>query len=422
MSSFDLVAVLLVLTAVLGCINQLWFGLPRTIALMAGALLLSLLIVVADRLTPGIDMRGWWHDLVAANDLPRVFLDGILAFMLFAGSLHVDMQALRDNKWTVLALATAGTLLATALFGLGIWLALGQSVPLAWCIVLGSLLAPTDPIAVAGLLRRVGLPADLQAIIAGESLFNDGVAVVVFALAVTVAQGSSVTPGAISLQFLQEAVGGAALGLLTGYLAYRMMRLVDEYHLELSITLALVAGTYSLAHALHMSGPIGVVVAGLLTGARTSRLAMSEASRSQVTTFWELVDELLNALLFLLLGFTLLSLELDAVTLRAAVAGIVLAVLVRLVSVALPVLLLDIRGVPTGRGIAVLTWAGLRGGISIALALSLPPFPWRGLVLTVCYAVVVFTILVQGLTIPWLVTRLFGPRSAEAGDHHGDQA
>lgn len=419
MSSFDLASLLLLLAAILGLVNHLWLHLPRTIGVMAGALVVSVVVVVVDRLTPEVDLRGWWNSLLVANDLPHVFLDGVLAFMLFAGSLHVDMDALRDNKWTVLTLATIGTLMATVMFAAGIFFVFGERVPLPWCMVLGAVLAPTDPIAVAGLLRRVGLPSGLQAIISGESLFNDGVAVVVFSLALTWAEGhGSAGGGTIAAQFLQDAVGGAALGVLTGYVAYRALRLVDEYHLELTISLALVTGTYSLAHALHISGPLAVVMAGLLTGHRSARFAMSDITRAQVTTFWELVDELLNAVLFLLLGFTLLSVELALPSLWSATGGIVLAVVVRTVSVGVPSVLLRLRAPSRMREIVVLSWSGLRGGISVALALGLPPFPWRGELLTVCYAVVVFTILVQGLSMPWIVRRLYGPRPHPAQSGH----
>jgi len=346
MSSFDFVAALLLLAAILGIVNHRYLHLPRTIALMAGSLILSVIVIFVDRSVDVVELREWWEDLVASTDLPHVFLDGLLAFMLFAGSLHVDMDSLSAQKWTVLSLATLGVLLATALYGFGIWLVFARTVPLPWCFALGALLAPTDPIAVGGLLKDAGLPPGLLAVVSGESLFNDGVAVVVFAAALGWANGQTTTAAAIGLDLLIQGGGGCALGLATGYLAYRALRLANEPALELTITLALVTVTYSVAAALHVSGPLAVVVAGLLTGHRSTRFAMTKISREQVILFWDLMDELLNAVLFLLIGFALLSVEISYALLVAAGAGIALALVTRLISVAVPAMLVHARRLP----------------------------------------------------------------------------
>lgn len=409
MSSFEFVTALLVLIAILGIVNHRYVHLPRMIALMAGSLLLSVIIIVVDRWVDAVDLRQAWDQLVAYTDLPHVFLDGLLAFMLFAGSLHVDVDQLLERKWTVLILATIGTALATVLYGFGIWMIFGYAVPLPWCLALGAILAPTDPIAVGGLLRDAGLPPGLLAVVNGESLFNDGVAVVLFAVMLRLANHETSSAAAVALELLTEGGGGIALGLLTGWVAYRALRLVDDPSLELTVTLALVCVTYTAAAQLHVSGPLAVVVAGLLTGHHSTKFAMTDLSRDQVIQFWDLIDELLNALLFLLMGFALLSVGWSVQLMVASLGGIALALGTRLVSVALPTVLVHAPRIQRFNGLAVLTWGGLRGGMSVALALTLQPSPYRGALLAVCYGVVVWTILVQGLTMPLLVRRLYRP-------------
>ena len=415
MSSFDLVALLLLLAALAGFLNHRWLRMPRSIGLLVIALALSAAIMVADHITGAVGVRRWLSRVLIVADLPYVLFNGALGFLLFAGALHLDLRALRNHAWTVFALATVGVLLATILYGGAIWQVFrlaGLSVPFAWCVVLGAILAPTDPIAVSGLLREAGLPPGLLAVITGESLFNDGIAVVVFTVALGVASGATdsdtVTAGRIIEAFVREGLGGALLGLCTGYAAFRAMRLIDEYNLELTISLALVTVTYAAAIRIGVSGPIAVVVAGLLIGNHATRHAMSETTRTNVTLFWSLIDQLLNALLFLLIGFEVLTIDTRHFWPAVMGAGVVLAVLVRFVSASIPAVALNLRRLHHLRNLTVLTWGGLRGGISVALALALPRGPYRDLLLQVVYAVAVFTIVVQGLTMPRLLRWLFG--------------
>jgi CPA1 family monovalent cation:H+ antiporter len=331
----------------------------------------------------------------------------MLSFLLFAGALHIDLSELAQRKWAIGFLASLGVLISTALVGVATWWLfglLGQGIPLVYCLVFGALISPTDPIAVLAIMKSAGAEPALRLKITGESLLNDGVGVAVFLVLLGIAAGGpEATPQGAALLFAREALGGALFGLAIGWTAYRMLASVDNYQVEVLVTLALVMGGYALAAALHLSGPIAIVVAGLLIGNHGRRFAMSAKTIEHLDTFWELVDEILNAVLFVLIGLEVLLIVFEPAWGWAAVLAIPLVLAARLASVSVAALVPWLRHEFPPRVIGLLTWAGLRGGISIALALSLPAAPERGALITVTYVVVVFSILVQGLTLSRLL-------------------
>lgn len=406
----DIAAVCIVATALLSYANFRWVRLPTTIGVMAIAMLLSLALIGLDHVGLDLGLRDYEEHFLRSIDFSDVLMQGMLSFLLFAGAMHIDLGALARLRWQVGVLAVLGTLLSTIVVGAGLWLLLpllGVKLPLLHCLLFGALISPTDPIAVMGILKSAKAPADLELVIAGESLFNDGVGVVLFSLLLGVlASGGVPSAGGAALLLLREAGGGLLLGAVLGYLTFRLLKSIDAYQVEVLLTLAMVIGGYSLASHLHVSGPLAMVVAGLIVGNGGRAHAMSDTTRRYVDMFWELVDEILNAVLFVLLGMEVLLIDFSWQRLAAGAAAVAVTLAARALTVGLPVRAAGARfGLPHGSS-RVLVWGGLRGGISVALALSLPAGPARELVLALTYCVVVFSILVQGLTVGMVVRRV----------------
>jgi len=414
MTLFEIGALLLGLSAAFGFLNHKFLKLPHTIGLVIIALLASGVLILADLVFPQFGISASLTATLIQIDFDETLLKGMLSFLLFAGAVHVDLDELAQRKWAIGLMATMGVITSTFLIGGAMWAIMqmaGQPMPFIWALVLGAVITPTDPVAVLGLLKTVKIPPLLKAKIAGESLFNDGVGVVVFtimvafALAGTPGGGEELTTLGIIKLFALEVGGGVALGVVGGLLAFWAMRQIDEHNIEVLITLSLVMVIYAIAIRLHFSGPIAVVIAGLFIGNHGAKFAMSANTRKHVFQFWQLLDEILNSVLFLLVGLEVIIIGADLLNLPIALAAIPVALLARNISVAIPIKLLSIRAKFERGSISLLTWGGLRGGISVALALSLPDVPEKPAILAATYAVVVFSIIVQGLTMKRLVER-----------------
>ncbi|WP_298957158.1 sodium:proton antiporter [uncultured Methylobacterium sp.] len=410
-SIFDLAALLLTLSALFGWMNHRFLRLPHTIGLLVMGLAASLALVALDLAFPEQHLYEELTSVLRQVDFTEVVMNGMLAFLLFAGAMSLDLRALRDRAWPVATLALLGTLISTGLVGGAFWVAsqaTSQPIPLPCALVFGALISPTDPVAVLATLKNVRVPEALEIEMQGEALFNDGIGIVLFTVLVafaTGAGGEATSAGGIARLLLHEAGGGLILGMTTGYVAYRAMRAIDDFPVEVLITLALVAGTYALAQKLGTSGPLAVVAAGLLVGDRAPRDAMSEETQGYVSSLWTLIDEVLNSVLFLLIGLEVLVLRFEAGGLVLAACAVPIVLLARLVAVSMPLLIFRWGGNLSPHNVPFLTWAGVRGGISVALALSVPENAAKPALLAATYAVVLFTIVVQGSTLGMVARR-----------------
>ena len=440
LSLFEIAALLLVLSAGLSWVNRAYLKLPHTIGLLVMALFASFILMALEAFVPSIGLTETMKSALGQIDFNETLMKGMLGFLLFAGALHVDLSKLRDAKWAIGTMATFGVVLSTFIVGGGFWAIaklFGIDIPFIWALVFGSLISPTDPVAVLSILKTVKMPKALETKIAGESLFNDGVGVVVFTLILAIAAGSAdghammdqfqlagpvMAAGGgshigildVIELFVVDAIGGAILGGIAGWITYKMLARIDEHAIEILITLACVAGTYALAQRIdilghHLSGPIAVVVAGLMIGNKGASEAMSDHTQETLFGFWEMIDEILNSVLFLLIGLEILVLGLVPEYALIGAVAIPLVLLARLCAVFVPMKVIGTFKNFTKGAVPVLTWGGVRGGISVALALSLPENEYKPLILTATYAVVVFSIIVQGLTIKKVVEKSVDP-------------
>ena len=409
MDFYHTFTVVIVFAALFGYINYRFIKLPNTIGIMILSLVASLIMIALISLNPSLFSRS--REMIREIDFHEVLMNGMLSFMLFAGAIHINASDLKKERATILTFSTVGVLISTVIIGsllYGICILFELNIGYIYCLLFGALISPTDPIAVMGILKDAQIPKAMEIRIAGESLFNDGVAVVVFIsiLQIINAGIGNLQPGEILLLFFQEAGGGLLLGVILGYIGFFAMRSIDYYKVEVMITLAIVMGGYYLAEILHVSGPLAMVVAGIIIGNQARQHGMSAITSDYVDKFWEIIDEVLNAVLFFLIGMEMLIVEFSMEYFWIGLICIGIVLVARYISMLVPYLFLRKNNVFQKYALAILTWGGLRGGISVALALSLPKTEFSDLFVTITYIIVLFSIIVQGLTIGRVVKKL----------------
>ncbi|OCX51523.1 sodium:proton antiporter [Mucilaginibacter sp. PPCGB 2223] len=409
MNISEILTITIVLTAVFAYVNHKFIKWPPTIGIMILSLGCSMILAALGKFFPLMSDKA--TQLAGSIDFRNVLMNFMLSFLLFAGSIHIDAAKLKRERWPVIVLSTFGILISTTIVGGAVWglfRMFNLPIPLIYCLLFGAVISPTDPIAVLAILREAKIPLSLEVKISGESLFNDGVAVVVFVTLLTAAREgvSAIDIFDIGKLFLQQAIGGLVFGILLGYAGYYALRLIDDYKVEVLVTIAIVMGGYLAADTLHVSGPLAMVVAGIITGNKVKDEVLSDTSRDYLGKFWELVDEILNAVLFLLIGLEMLVIKINVTVLLIGFISIGIVLLARWVSVYIPIQLLQYKIRFERHAVAILTWGGLRGGLSVALALSLGNEMHRDEFVLITYIIVVFSILVQGLSIGSFTRRL----------------
>lgn len=409
MDIFTIITVLTVLSALFAYINTRFLKLPFTIGLMIIAMCFTLVIIILGQFEHFILDEA--KLLIESIDFKTVLLEVMLSFLLFAGALHTKLDELQKQRGPILMFATFGVIVSTFLVGgmtYALTQAIGHDIQFIYCLLFGALISPTDPIAVLGILKDAKAPKKLKIKIVGESLFNDGVGVVVFLVIFAIAQKgiASVDAEEVGFLFFEEVFGGIGLGLLLGWLGFKIMKSIDHYETEVMITLALVMGIYTIAHYVHFSGPLAVVVAGIYIGNKSPEIAWSEVTQNYVDKFWELLDVFLNAILFVLMGFELLIITINGEYVLLGAIAIPITLIARYIALSGPIYFFNKKLDFLPKTDLIMTWGGIRGGISIALALSLEPEMERELFITVTYIIVVFSIVAQGLTIGPLVRKI----------------